>query len=361
MAKPITAKKILFAGGGTLGPVTPLLAVAQALRADTPEMEMVWVGTPSGPERTLVEEAGMKFLYLPVARLTRYPSTEWVLLPLRLIQAIMTAWSVVRRERPSLIATAGGYTGVPVAWVGWWLGIPVWVHQPDVLPILSVRLIAPFATRITTAWQKTAKAFSVKKTRVIGNPVRPDIYAGAKDRAAERFAFDLTRPTVLVMGGGGGSAWINARIKDLLPEVLEQANVLHITGKGKKEDTHPPVPRRYKAIEQLTEGMADALALADVVVTRAGMGALAECAALQKAVVVIPLPHSPQEANAQEITAVDAGIVLRQATASMGDMKGSILGLIQSAKRREEYGRALHALLPTQARAAVDEIKGYIK
>ncbi len=338
--------KILFAGGGSLGPVTPLLAVAEAWKEADPSVEFLWVGTPGGPEGAIVKEAGIRFLHLPVARLPRYPSLEWFLLPLRFIQALMTAWSVISRESPSLVATAGGYTGVPLAWVAVLKGIPVWSHQPDVRKFLSIRCVAPVAKLVTVAWPQSAHRFFGSDVPVIGNPVRPSILRGARDKAFAHFGLDLSRPTILVVGGGGGAQWINEMVREALPSLLQEANVLHVTGPGKSKG-HIAVAKRYAVVEQLAGEMGDAMALADIVITRAGMGAIAECAALAKATIVIPLPGTPQVDNAQLLADTKSAIVLTQALTSLGDFTHQVTGLVRNEKERRRLGSALHALLPT--------------
>lgn len=339
--------KILFAGGGTLGPVTPLIALMQAWKAEDPSAEFVWVGTKDGPESELVRAQGIKFLYLPVARLTRYPSYEWVTLPWRLLSAFVMAWLVLGREKPSLVACAGGYTGVPLAYAAALRGIPTWAHQPDAAPLLTTRLIAPVAKLITVAWAPTSGAFPRHKTEVIGNPVRASVRAGAKDRAAQAFSLDLRLPTLLVFGGGGGAKWINQMCMDMAPKLVGVANVIHLTGPGKLKPAYGRFGPHYHAVEMLTDGMADALAAADVVFARAGMGTISELSALRKAAVLVPLPRSPQEGNAKALGESGAAIVLSQPLATLGDLEKAILGLLADELKRREMGNRLASALPT--------------
>lgn len=354
--------KILFAGGGTLGPVTPLIAVAQAWKAEDPSVSFVWVGTKDGPEAELVRQEGIKFLYLPVARLTRYLSMEWLLLPWRLLSASMMAWLVLGREKPSLVACAGGYTGVPLAYAAFLRGIPVWTHQPDATPLLSNRLIAPVAKLVTVAWPRTALAFPRGKTEVTGNPVRASVRAGAKDRAARAFGLDLRLPTLLVFGGGGGAKWINQMCMDMGPKLAGVANVIHITGPGKLKPAYQRFGPHYHAVEMLADGMADALAAADVVFARAGMGTISELSALRKASVLVPLPGSPQRENAAPLGEAGAAIVLSQPLATLGDLERAILSLLGDELMRREMGDRLAGALPTDvAGVLVHRLKAILK
>jgi len=346
--------KILFTGGGTLGPVTPLLAVAETWKQIDPKVELIWVGTKNGPEREVVTAAGIRFLHVPVARLVRYPSAEWLLLPFRFFAALLVAAVTLFYERPNVIASAGGFTGVPLVMVGRLFGIPSWIHQQDAHPLLTSKLVAPFASCITVAWESNIRKFPKSKTTWIGNPVRPSVVDGRKDRAHELFDLNLNRPTVLVFGGGGGAMWINHMVSEIAPWLAQNTNVIHITGKGKLTDRLKGMGKRYYATEFLAGDMAHALAAADVVVCRAGMGTLTEIAALKKAAVLIPIPGSEaQQKNADHFGNADAAVILRQSAVSVGDLKKAVGDLLNDEKRRREMGKRAHAILPTDVSEAL--------
>ncbi len=332
--------KILFAGGGTLGPVTPLLAVAEAWKKIDPSVQFVWVGTRQGPEREVVEAAGIPFLTIPVARLPRYPSFEWLLLPFRLVGALALAWIILRREKPSLIASAGGYTAVPFVWLGGLRrGGRVWIHQQDVRPLLSNRLASPAASCITTAWQRTLRYFPRDKTIHVGNPVRPLREARREEGG---------RPTVFILGGGTGAVWLNHMMEEIAPRLLSRANVIHVTGEGKLTGRLQQMGPGYTVREFLMpEEVAHAYATADVVLARAGMGTLSELAASRKPAILIPLPDSAQEENARVVKEADAAIVLHQSFTSVDDLQKTILDLLSDKQKQRLLSERIGALLPT--------------
>lgn len=339
--------KILFAGGGTLGPVTPLLAVAEAWKMVDPTVECLWAGTKRGPERALVSAAGIPFFDLPTARFTRYPSVEWLTLPFAAARSFFQAFLFLRRERPGLIASAGGYTGVPLILVGRLLGIPSWIHQQDVRPLLSNRLCAPVASVITTAWQIHQQAFPSKRTKWMGNPVRPSVMKGKKAAAVQQFGLDPLLPTVLVFGGGTGASWLNETMAAIGPSLALRANVIHATGRGKLSDRLQNIGGRYHAVELFLEEMKHGLAAADVVVCRAGMGTITELAATKKAAIVIPLPNSAQEDNASILSGALAAVVLSQPLTTPAELQTAILDLLGDASRREQMEKNISRLLPT--------------
>jgi UDP-N-acetylglucosamine--N-acetylmuramyl-(pentapeptide) pyrophosphoryl-undecaprenol N-acetylglucosamine transferase len=332
--------KILFTGGGTMGPVTPLLAVFEAWKDVDPDVQGVWAGTPHGPEGEVVVKQGMRFYALPVARFPRHPSIEWVLLPFRFVHALLVAAYVLMKERPNLIASAGGYTAVPVILMGRLLGRKVWVHQQDVDVILTNRLTAPFAHELTVAWEKNQKDLG-PKAQLIGNPVRPSVLKGDAQKARKLFGIRNKKPTVLVFGGGSGATWINEMVGEIAGDLSKKANVIHLTGIGKQgglEDFE-----HYHVREFLREEMADVLQLADVVVCRAGTGTIAELAGLAKASIIVPLPNSPQEDNAQMVEG--AAVIRHQRTTTAEQLRDEILELVLNEEQREELGKKMHAKL----------------
>ncbi|HBR80138.1 MAG: UDP-diphospho-muramoylpentapeptide beta-N- acetylglucosaminyltransferase [Candidatus Uhrbacteria bacterium GW2011_GWE2_45_35] len=343
-------KKILFCGGGTLGPVTPLLAIIEAWRKTDASAEFVFVGTPHGPERELMVKEEIVFHCLPVAKFPRYPSLEWIYLPFRLVAALYTAWLVLKKEKPLLIVSAGGYTSVPLVIIGWFLSIPSLVHQQDVYPLLSNKIAAPFASAVTVAWEKSLKDFP--KGKLIGNPVRSAFLRVEKSEAIKHFGLNENKPTVLILGGGTGSIWLNKTVSEISDELLLRANVIHLTGKGKMVKSRSV--DGYRAFELLTDEMPSAFAAADLVVCRAGMATITELAATKKAAVVIPLPNSPQEDNAAVVKA--AGVVLYQAEIDSKKLLSIIVGLLDDQTRREDLGKKIAEVLRTNVAGEMVEL-----
>jgi UDP-N-acetylglucosamine--N-acetylmuramyl-(pentapeptide) pyrophosphoryl-undecaprenol N-acetylglucosamine transferase len=348
--------KILFCGGGTLGPVTPLLAIIEAWRKKDSTAEFIFVGTPHGPERELLAKEPIEFHCLPEAKLVRYPSVEWLYLPIRVMAALYVAWKILQKEKPALIVSAGGYTSVPLIIIGWFLKIPSFVHQQDVRPLLSNKLVAPFASLITVAWPELKKTFPKAKT--IGNPVRSAFLRADKINAVKYFGLNENKPTILVLGGGTGSLWINKTISEIIDQLLTRTNLIHLTGKGKMVEQK--ITEGYRAFQLLTEEMPLALAAADLVVCRAGMATITELAATKKAAIIIPLPNSPQEDNAAAIDS--ASVVLRQDQTNSQKILEVIIELLENGDKRKELGEKINRILKTDvAEEMVEAAMGLVK
>jgi UDP-N-acetylglucosamine--N-acetylmuramyl-(pentapeptide) pyrophosphoryl-undecaprenol N-acetylglucosamine transferase len=329
-------------GGGTLGPVTPLLAVAAEWRKRDSEVKLSWVGTPSGPEKVLVEAAKIEFQALAAPKFDRTRLWRLPAVPFLLILSCIRAWSLLGGLQPDLVMTAGAYVSVPVVFMARLRGIPVWVHQLDVVPGLANKLMAMVATKISVTWTESLPSFPASKTEVVGAMARKFVKVGEQQMARERYGFAADKPTVLVMGGGTGAAKINEMMLIIAPELLQQANVLHLTGRGKMLGALTEAGANYVAVEFLHEGMADAYAVADVVVARAGMGTIAELAALGKPTVLIPIKDSHQEANAKALTDRSAAEVVAFLTPQT--LKQAITKLLNDEPRRQELAHNIHGI-----------------
>jgi len=338
---------VLMTGGGTLGPVTPLLAVAAAWRKQDHSVRLSWIGTPSGPEKELIESAKISFKSLSVPKFDRHRKWKLPFVPLHFIYSCLKAKRLLDELKPDLVMSAGAYVSVPIVWMARLKGIPVWIHQLDVVPGLANKLMARAATKISVTWEESASAFPSKKTQVLGAMARKFIGVGDKSLALERYAFNRYLPTVLVIGGGTGAASINELMGVIGSDIVKQANVLHLTGNGKMLDDLNSLGTNYVALEFLGDGLADAYALADVVVARAGMGTIAELAALGKAAILIPMPDSHQVNNAKALHDRQAAVVLELLTPQT--LLQAIENLLKYPDKRAELEKNIRMIFPLNA------------
>jgi len=335
---------IIFTGGGTLGPVTPLLAVAAEWRKRDPRVKFTWIGTPDGPERRIVESAKIPFIPLSAPKFDRTRPWTWCIAPIQLVVSTIRAGRVLARLEPTMIMTAGAYVSVPVAFAAAVMRIPSWVHQFDIVVGLANTLMAPFAKRVSVTWEENSASFGSKKAFVVGAMIRPFLRLGDAKTARELFGLSAAKPTVLVLGGGTGSARMNERFSVIGSELVRHANVIHITGRGKMLSALESLGDGYVPLEFVGEGMADILALADVVVCRAGMGTIAELVALGKPAIILPL-EGQQEANAKALEDRAAAEVLKHVTPQT--LLQSILRLVESSERRTALTTKVRTVFPT--------------
>jgi UDP-N-acetylglucosamine--N-acetylmuramyl-(pentapeptide) pyrophosphoryl-undecaprenol N-acetylglucosamine transferase len=343
--------RVLITGGGTVGTFTPLLAVVASLKITRPDIEWLFVGTPDGPEGSLAEAAGIPFRSIPAGKLRRYWSLKNITDIRNIFQGYQAAKKIVRDWKPQVVVSAGSYVSVPVVWAAKSAGCRVVIHQQDISPGLANRLMIRAADKITISFKQSSSVFPADKTIVTGNPVRKEILEGSAATAQKVFGLNPTLPTLVVLGGSTGSQFLNNLVGTTGYRLVEHWQILHIT--GNRRDYIALEDERYHRYDFLTWEMPHALAVADVVLTRAGLGTLSELAALARACIFIPMPSTHQEANARMLEDIKAGIVLDQRKLEPAEFVALMDRLREQPAERERLGHNLHQLYqPT----AVDEI-----
>ncbi len=340
--------KIILSGGGTLGPVIPLLAIAETYRQKFPEVKFIWVGTANGPERGVVESYNIPFFSLGSGKWRRYVSLWNVVDLFRIVVAFFQSLYFLLREKPDLLISAGGYVSVPLHWAAGLLAMPTWVHQQDVRVGLANKLMLPFARKVTTAVRETADALKKNHAEWIGNPSR-DLRVADKVAARKKFAIPFDAPVIFALGGGTGSASVNKLVLDALPHWPSKWHVIHLVGKERPKELSERaavVYPNYHVYDFFTDEMKDAYAIADVVIGRAGFSTLTEIAALSKAAVILPMFGTHQEQNA-DLFATHGGIItLERGTETGLKLAQVVKDLVEVPEKRRELGVAMHELLP---------------
>jgi len=340
--------KILFSGGGTLGPVTPLLAIKEALDTHDKTFEYLWIGTKDGPEKELILGRQIPFFTIASGKFRRYWSFLNFLDIFKIIFGGLQSFIFLLREKPDVCISAGGFTSVPVHFGAWMLGIPTWIHQQDIRVGLANRLMSKVAKVITVSTGKLEFAFNKKKVYVLGNPVREDLLHGDKEHANEVFSLDKNLPVVFSMGGGTGSMKINKIMVEAMVHLEGICNVIHLTGKERPQEMVEQaknIYKNYKSFQFFTNEMKDAYAVADMIVTRGGFGSLTEIAVLEKAAIVIPKPGHQVE-NVSFLKKENAVVLLPEETTDGNVLAGKIKELLLDKQKREELGKKIHTLLP---------------
>ena len=357
--------RVLISGGGTGGHIYPALAVAKALQADY-NAEILYLGDIHGLETQLVPKAGLPFVGIQAGKLRRYLSLKTLADLGRVPLSFFQAMRQVRRFRPDVAFTSGGYVSVPVGYAARWNRVPLVIHQQDVSPNLANRLLRPLATHISVSFADSVRYFPARKTVLVGNPVREAILGVVSLESAvakQAFGLDPLLPLVLVTGGSQGAKHLNEVVVASLPKLLPVCQVLQISGTRTFAATRssadvqlqdrPEWTARYRLYDYLDEQMASALAAADVVLCRSGAATLSELAALGKASVLVPLPPgfggSPQAINAAMFQQHGAARVIRDADLTPERLFAELHPLLQDAAARQALAAAARLLAHPQA------------
>ena len=356
-------KKIILTGGGSGGPVSPLLAVAEELKKMDSQIEFLFVGTDSGPEKIMAEAAGMKFVSIPAAKFRRYFSSKNFTDIFVLIKSIFAAKRIIQDFKPGLVFGAGGYVAVPVSWMARWCNVKVAMHQQDAQVGLANKLIAPFADIITATFDRTAKDFvggALFSSRLkpgaewTGNPVRKEIFDPVSPDAHGKFGIKDEFPVLLVVGGATGATQINQVVIEALPELIKSHQIIHITGPGKNQSVfkHP----HYHAFEFLGAEYPDAVKIADIVLTRAGLSSIAELSVLGKVAIVVPMPNTHQEDNGKVLKERGAAVVLSSAEFTPQDLPRIIQSVKFNPARQKTLMKNLSEIMPHDAASRIANI-----
>lgn len=346
--------KILLSGGGTLGPVTPLLGLVEHWRAHHDNLDLVWVGTVRGPEGELVSSRDIRFISIASVKVPRYLTPYWLLFPFKAAYALVESWNVLRAERPDVIVTAGGYVSVPLVILGRFMGVRSWVHQQDVLPGLANKVMARFASKISVTFPQSKDTFPSKKTTVTGNAVRPSVVHGSQERGRKKFGLDPDRKTLLVLGGGTGAAWINEAVSAIAEDLTKNWQVLHVTGKDKYHMVNVSA-KHYVAEPLIQDGMDDAYAAADLVLCRAGLGTITELAAVGKPAIIVPIPDSHQEMNAFHLYEHQAALILDQTETTPQILLSSIRTVMENEDIQMRFMANLKLTFPKDGTKTIAE------
>lgn len=340
---------IIFVGGGSLGPVSPLLATAKALKRLEKSVKLSWIGTPNGPERALIELAGIPFQSVPVAKLPRYPSVRWITFPFDWLKAKNAAKKLIKELKPDAVVSVGGFTAVPVFIEASKRGAVCIAHQLDLKPTLSNRQIARLCASVTTSFEYERPPFGewVSDQR-IPTPVRFQASElPSRAIAAKHFGLDPNKPIVLVFGGGTGAQALNEHIVRTKDEWMKFTQLIHLTGKGKLNGAKST--SGYTVKELLVDDMHFAYAAADLAVTRAGFASLSEMtAALEMPSIVVPLPGTEQESNAKAFEERGGVVVIHQSNSHFDEeMLTTAKLFLEDPEGRKAMGEQAHDFLPT--------------
>lgn len=355
--------KILFTGGGTAGPVIPLLAIAEILTetGKKQNFQFFWVGTKTGLEKRIIKEAGIKFHSIAAGKWRRYFSWQNFFDPFRVVIGFIQSLILLGKWRPNLVVSAGGFVGVPVVWAAWLRRIPVLIHQQDIRPGLANRLAAPFAKVVTVTFAQSLDDYGAKAVWT-GNPIRPEFKKMkiTARQSRQKLNLDINRPTILIMGGGTGALALNKLTWNSLPLLTKFCQVIHITGPGKGGigiKLNNNLRRFYRPFPFLNiDGLIKAYAAADVVVSRAGLGSLTELSYLGKPTILIPMPDSHQEDNAALLAKQNAAIVLNQKTLTTQDFIAAVKNLLNSKEKCSNLSFNIKKIMKSDANKRIKEI-----
>ena len=300
-------------GGGTAGHVTPNIALLPHLR----ELgyEIFYMGSYDGIEKRLIEDFDLPYYGIATGKFRRYFDVKNFSDPFRVIKGYSEAKKIMKDIAPDIVFSKGGFVSVPVVRAAASLGIPCIIHESDMTPGLANKLCIPVATKVCCNFPETMKLIPESKAELTGSPIREELAKGNKIAAYDLCGFHPDKPVILVIGGSLGAAAVNKVVREALPELLQDYQVVHICGK-EKMDNMLLTTKGYKQFEYVKSELKDIFAMTDLVISRAGATSICELLALKKPNILIPLPatssRGDQLLNAQSFESQGYSLVLHE-------------------------------------------------
>ena len=279
-------KRIILTGGGTAGHVTPNIALLPRLKELGYDIQ--YIGSYTGIEKELIEPFDIPYHGISSGKLRRYFSVQNFTDPFRVLKGFREAHKLIRQLKPDVIFSKGGFVSVPVVLAGKRCKVPVIIHESDMTPGLANKIAIPSAAKVCCNFPETLKSLPEGKAVLTGSPIRQELLSGNKIAAMDMCHFTSDKPVILVIGGSLGAVAVNNAVREALPELLKDFQIIHLCGKGKMDESLKDV-EGYCQFEYIKNELRNLFALADIVISRAGANAICELLALHKPNLLIPL------------------------------------------------------------------------
>lgn len=332
-------KKIVLTGGGTAGHVTPNIALLPSLKAAGYEVH--YIGSYNGIEKTLIEDMNIPYYGISSGKLRRYFDLKNFSDPFRVIKGFGEANRLIKKLKPDVVFSKGGFVAVPVVLAAKKNGIPAIIHESDMTPGLANKICIPAASKVCCNFKETFELLPEGKAVLTGTPIRKELFEGDKNKAAKLCGLDPDKPAILIIGGSSGSVVINNAVRECLDDILKDYQVIHLCGKGHLDETLNE-RKGYAQFEYVSKELRDLFAFSDLVISRAGANAICELLALKKPNILIPLSKAAsrgdQILNAKSFKKSGYSYVIEEEELS----KASLLNAIRDVSvHKNEYIKSM--------------------
>jgi len=304
-------------GGGTAGHVTPNIALIEELKKSIPDLKFSYIASKNGLEKDLIQAEGIDYYSVSSGKLRRYFSWQNLVDFFRIPIGIWQSFWLLRRLKPDIVFSKGGYVALPVVIAAWLRRIKLIIHESDSTPGLTTKISARFATK---KWS----TFPIPGFKQVDLPIRQFLYHGDSSKYKQ-----AGKQSLLVMGGSQGADALNTFVQDNLAKLTEKYYLLHVTGKGKALDISDNPD--YLGFEYVNQELADLYASADYILCRAGASTLVELKALNKKAILVPLPtkqsRGDQIVNAEIFVKENSVLVILEENLNLGNFSDQITKL----------------------------------
>lgn len=332
-------KKIILTGGGTAGHVTPNLALLPSLKKE--DFEIHYIGSYNGIERRLIEDAGIPYDGISSGKLRRYFDLKNISDPLRVLKGYREALKLMKKYKPDVVFSKGGFVAVPVVLAAKHYKIPTIIHESDMTPGLANKICIPSAKKVCCNFPETIQYLPEDKAVLTGSPIREELLCGDRLAGLQYTHLSSNLPVILVIGGSLGSVTLNQAIRSILPTLLKEFQIIHVCGKGNLDESLIGTSG-YVQYEYVDKPLRHFFAAADLVISRAGANSICEILALRKPNILIPLSaaasRGDQILNANSFANQGFSTVLEEEVLTSDTLNRAIL---ETYKNRQSYMDAM--------------------
>jgi len=344
--------KVILSGGGTGGHIFPAVAIANEIKKLVPHADILFVGALGKMEMEKVPAAGYKIIGVPIAGLQRKFTLANFKLPFLIIQSLLKTKKIIQDFQPDVVVGTGGYASGPLLKAATAKGIPALLQEQNSYAGITNKILSKKASKICVAYEGMEQFFPKEKIILTGNPVRQDILNNNVDRdeAYRFFNLDKTKKTVLVVGGSLGAKGINEALVEGLNQFKKQdVQLLWQTGKTyftiAKERSSAIDTENIKVVDFISR-MDFAYSVADVVISRAGAGAISELCIVAKPSILVPLPTAAEDhqtKNAMSLVSKNAALLVKESVAK-SELIATTFFLINNENKMKEISHNCKAL-----------------
>ena len=359
--------RVILSGGGTGGHIYPAISIANEIKLRFPNAEVLFVGAKDRMEMKKVPEAGYTIEGLWISGIQRSLSPKNLLFPFKLMSSLWNAGRIISRFKPDLVIGTGGFASGPLLQVANQRNIPTLLQEQNSLPGITNKLLARKADVICTAYENMERYFPAEKVVLTGNPVRQDLLQvdHKREKGQEYFKLDLTRKTVLVLGGSLGARKINQLVESQLEKFEKHGmQLIWQTGSLYFDEYKKYEGRENLRVLEFLNRMDLAYSAADVIISRAGAGTVSELCIVGKPVVFIPSPNvaeDHQSKNALAVAEKDAAVVISEEKLD-SSFSNLFFSLMESPEKLQSLSLNIKKLAKPFATAnIVDQIEKLIR
>lgn len=351
---------VIFTCGGTAGHVNPALALARYMQERDSSVKVLFIGTPNGMERGLVEKAGFDFAGVEVSNFRRSLSLSGIRHNLNTLKVLgrsdREAKEMIARFKPDLVVGTGGYASYPAVKAAAKLGIPTAVHESNMIPGLTTRMLEGSVKCVMVGFEDCRRHYKhPEKIVVTGTPVRGDFFALTRAQARAALGYTDDKPVVVSFWGSLGASTMNERMLEFFRREKEDFypfHHIHAAGSGSWDSLSEAAEKlslhdTMLDLRQYIHNMDVVMAAADLVIARAGASTLSELTALGKAAILVPSPYvvaNHQEKNARLLETHGGAVVLTETEATGSALYDAAAAILSDSAKREEMEKAMLSL-----------------